>query len=397
MLALSKADGSLVWRQGADGLTHTTPVPATIEDVRQIIFFTQSGLVAVSPGTGDELWRYAFPSNTTSTAASPVVDGNIVYCSAGYGCGAGAVQIAKSGNQFTATELWQNPALQNQWSTPVSAGGYLYGLFGSAYNDHAPLKCINLATGDEMWSEPEFGPGGILLVAGKLLVTDNRGGVVLAKASPGAYTEWARFQAVAGKCWNSAAVCNGRLYARSTTEAACLNLSAQTLPAPLVLAIQRSAGGPLRLRISSDDGNPIAPGRLPAIKVYSAASLPPTGWTRLTNSLVLTNGSVEIAVESSAAHRYFIAVEPPDSSAGLVQSLQPRPDGHFLLHISSADGNPIIPSRMTGIEILSTTNILTAVTGWTCLTNSLTLTNGIIEVNLEVSGLQRYYIATEQP
>jgi len=44
-----------------------------------------------------------------------------VYCSAGYGCGAGAVQISKSGNQFTATELWTNSTLQNQWSTPVSA------------------------------------------------------------------------------------------------------------------------------------------------------------------------------------------------------------------------------------------------------------------------------------
>ncbi len=394
LLALRKTDGSLAWRRGADALTHATPVPATIEGVRQIIFFTQSGLVALAPGTGDELWRYAFSSNTTSTAASPVVDGNIVYCSAGYGCGAGAVQISKSGNQLTATELWRN-SLQNQWSTPVSAGGYLYGLFG--YNNNsAPLKCIDLATGAEMWSEPDFGPGGILLVDGKLLVTDNRGGVALAKASPGAYFELARFEAVAGKCWNSAAVCDGRLYARSTTEAACLNLSGQTVPAPLVLAIQRPAGGPLCLRVSSNDGNPITPDRLPAIKIQSAASLPPTGWSRLTNSLVLTNGSIEVAVAPSAAHRYFIAVEPPDSSAGLVQSLQRSPDGHLLLHVSSADGNPIAPARFAGITVLSTADFLTTVTGWSCLTNSLTLTNGVIEVNLESSGLQRYFIATEQ-
>jgi hypothetical protein len=34
--------------------------------------------------------------------------------------------------------------------------------------------------------------------------------------------------------------------------------------------------------------------------------------------------------------------------------------------------------------------------GWSCLTNSLTLIDGVIEVNLESSGSQRYFIATEQ-
>jgi hypothetical protein len=202
--------------------------------------------------------------------------------------------------------------LQSQWSTPVSVGGYLYGLFG--YNrDSAPLKCINLATGDEMWSEPDFGPGGILLVDGKLLVTDNRGGVVLAKASPGAYFELARFEAVAGKCWNSAAVCDGRLYARSTTEAACLNLADGTAPAPLVLALERIAAGTLRLRVSSSDGYPLTSTRLAAIEIRSTANLltPLTGWLSLTNSLMLTNGVIEVELESSGFKRYFIATEEP--------------------------------------------------------------------------------------
>jgi hypothetical protein len=103
-----------------------------------------------------------------------------------------------------------------------------------------------------------------------------------------------------------------------------------------------------------------------------------------------------VVVAPSAAHRYFIAVEPPDSSAGLVQSLQRSPDGHLLLHVSSADGNPIAPARFAEITVLSTADFLTTVTGWSCLTNSLTLTNGVIELNLESSGLQRYFIATEQ-
>jgi outer membrane protein assembly factor BamB len=45
------------------------------------------------------------------------------------------------------------------------------------------------------------------------------------EASPAAYREKARAKAVAGKCWNHAAVANGRIYARSTTEAVCLDVS----------------------------------------------------------------------------------------------------------------------------------------------------------------------------
>jgi hypothetical protein len=36
-------------------------------------------------------------------------------------------------------------------------------------------------------------------------------------------------------------------------------------------------------------------------------------------------------------------------------------------------------------------------TGWLSLTNSLMLTNGVIEVELESSGFKRYFIATEEP
>src|SRR6185436_20396140 len=41
--------GSVAWKRGDDLPTHSTPVPATIHGVRQIIFFTQSGLVSLTP------------------------------------------------------------------------------------------------------------------------------------------------------------------------------------------------------------------------------------------------------------------------------------------------------------------------------------------------------------
>jgi outer membrane protein assembly factor BamB len=398
LAALRQSDGHIVWRTGTNLLTHSTPVPATLHGVRQVIFYTQSGLASLAATNGSVLWTYPFPFNYTTAAMSPVVWDDIVYCSATGSTGAGAVRITHEGDRFVATELWRKPGrLRNYWSTPVCLDGFLYGMFElDSGSPTRTLRCVDLQTGDVFWSQSGFGSGGILLVDGRLLILSETGELVLAETNPFAYLELARAQILSGKCWNIPGVSDSRLYARSTTEAVCLDLSDQTAPAPLVLAIQRPAGGPLRLRVSSSDGNPISPARLAAIKIHSAASLPPTGWSRLTNNLVLTNGSIEVAVEPSAAHRYFIAVEPLDSSASLVQSLQRRSDGHLLLHVSSADGNPIAPDRLAGIELLSTTNLLTPMTGWSCLTNSLTLSNGVIEVSLEPSGPQRYFIATEQ-
>ncbi len=311
-LALRQTDGALVWRRGAERLTHASPVPATILGMRQIIFFAQSGLVAVAPATGTELWRFAFPFST-STAASPVVDDDIVYCSAAYGVGAGAVRISMSGAQFAATQLWRNANLMNQWTTAVATNGYLYGLFGTSYSSTAPLKCIELATGAEKWSHAGFGPGGVVLVNGKLLVTDAYGTVTLAETSPDSYNQLAAFQAVTGKCWNSAALSNGKLFARSTTEAACLDLAPNTGPLALLQSLQWTDAKRLRLAISAVDGSAITVDRLAFMRLRSTTDplAPVSTWQVVSNALLLTNGTVFVELDPPAGQACFTVTDQP--------------------------------------------------------------------------------------
>lgn len=226
LLGIDKRDGKVVWKGQDDRMTHATPVVATIHGVRQVIFFTHEGLVAVVPATGNVLWRYKFPDRVSS-AASPVVGGDIVYCSCGYGVGAGAAKITKSGDQFSATELWRVPdkVLNSHWSTPVYKDGYLYGLFGFKKFGACPLQCVELATGKIVWTQPGFGPGGCLLVGNEVLVLSDAGELALVQATPTAYTEVSRTKALAGKCWSTPAISDGRLYARSTKEGVCLDVS----------------------------------------------------------------------------------------------------------------------------------------------------------------------------
>jgi outer membrane protein assembly factor BamB len=226
LLALNKTTGQVVWKAQDELITHATPVVATIQGVRQVIFFMQSGLVSVNAQDGQALWKFPFRYNV-STASSPVVVGDVVYCSAGYGVGGGACRIAKTGDTLTATELYKisgDKKIPNHWSTPVVVDGYLYGMFGFKNFGKGPLKCVEVATGQIKWEQPGFGAGNVLAVNGQIVALSDKGVVVVIKATPEAYTEITRTQVITGKCWSTPALSDGRLYVRSTKEGACIDL-----------------------------------------------------------------------------------------------------------------------------------------------------------------------------
>lgn len=220
-LAFDKKSGSLKWKEGDDTITHATPTVATLLGERQIIFFMKSGLTAVSP-KGKILWQQEYKFNV-STAASPVVFENIVYCSAGYGVGSAAFEVKKSGSKYETTELWrvEGDGLNNHWSTPVAHDGHLYGMFGFKKYGDGPVKCVDIRTGQEKWSKEGFGPGNLILAKDKLVALSDKGELVMIAPKPDAYTELARADVLDGKCWSTPSLSAGFLFARSTKEAAC--------------------------------------------------------------------------------------------------------------------------------------------------------------------------------
>jgi outer membrane protein assembly factor BamB len=226
LLAFNADTGDVVWKGQNDRMTHATPTAATIHGVRQIIFFTQSGLVSVAPKSGKVLWRYPFPFRV-STAASPIVSGDLVYCAAGYGVGMGCAKVIKKGETFEAEEVWRKEGdkVTNHWSTPVCKDGHLYGMFSFKKYGKGPLVCLELATGDVKWTQDGFGAGNLILTGGDtLLALSDRGEIVLAQASPDKYKELARADVLDGKCWSTPVLAGGRVYARSTKQAVCVDV-----------------------------------------------------------------------------------------------------------------------------------------------------------------------------
>jgi len=327
LLAVREGDGSQVWNAPTtDLMTQASPIIATLGGVRQIIFFTQSGLVSATPDSGKVLWNYPFPF-AVATAASPVAANDMVYCSAAYGVGAGAVQVTNVANTISANQAWRTPgASMNHWATPVHYNGYLYGVYGQA-GSTATLRCIQLASGNEMWRQTGSGLGSVLFTTGLVLMLTEDGYLVLVAPDPTAYNEVARFRALDGsstsiqglavKCWNSPAIANGRIYARSTTEAVCVDVAPVTAPSPTPVVLSGSlASGPgsFRLLIRNQDDSALDTNLAAKINVLTTSDLGLgfNGWTLLTNPLLLTNGQLLLDLaQSTNPSRFFRAEVQP--------------------------------------------------------------------------------------
>jgi outer membrane protein assembly factor BamB len=207
-------------------MTHATPVVTTIGGVRQVVYLMESGLVSLDALSGKSLWKFPFAFRT-ATACSPVIADDVIFCTAGYGVGGAACRVTKNGDAFEAKELWRirDGSVASLWSPPVCKDGFLYGMISFKKFGDGPLKCVDLKTGVVKWEQPGFGAGNVVLAGNDLLALSDDGHVAMVEATPAAYKEIGRIKAIDGKCWSTPALSDGRLYVRSTKEAACLDLT----------------------------------------------------------------------------------------------------------------------------------------------------------------------------
>jgi outer membrane protein assembly factor BamB len=113
-LALNKATGEPVWKSGSDPAGYGTPVVATINGKRTVVMFKAKALVGLDAKDGQELWRTEWKTDYDVNAATPIVFGNSVFVTSGYGTGAAVFDIGASG----ATQKWRNKSLRGQINTP---------------------------------------------------------------------------------------------------------------------------------------------------------------------------------------------------------------------------------------------------------------------------------------
>ena len=207
VIALNKKDGSLIWKSQSDKAGYSSAMPVKINNVTQVVFFTDRRALGLDLATGKLLWEYQRASNDVANVATPVVRGNRIFVSSDYGTGAALVEVKADGS---ASEVYFTKEMRNHHSTSILIGDYLYG-FSSGI-----LTAMRFDTGEVAWRDRSVGKGSLVFADGNLYAFSENGVVGLVEATPTAYKEKGRFRIQQGSLptWTHPIIAGGRLYLR---------------------------------------------------------------------------------------------------------------------------------------------------------------------------------------
>jgi outer membrane protein assembly factor BamB len=220
-VALDKATGAVVWSTAPGAGGYATPVPYTAAGGRRCaVVFGQKKVYGVDLKDGAELWSHPWETAHDVNAADPIVLGNKVFISSGYNKGCALLAV---GTGAGVRVEWQSAVVRSHFSSPVLLDGYLYGIDGNA--GKGDLVCIEFRTGTEKWRH-NSGFGSLVAADGKLIVLNEAGDLLVARATPAAFEGLASAKGVLGRtCWTMPVLGGGRLYLRNDKgDLVCLDL-----------------------------------------------------------------------------------------------------------------------------------------------------------------------------
>jgi outer membrane protein assembly factor BamB len=208
-LALDKKTGNVVWKSDGPS-SYSSPVPFTLGGKRCVALSAATQLVVVALANGPKIASYERKIIDNVNCADPVIVGDAIFVTAGYNTGSALIGVS-GGN---ATVMWKK-GYGCCYASPVLVGEDLYMLIDSGW-EKADLVCVSVKDGSVKWTQKNVGSGGLMVADGKLLVLSRGGDLILAAASPDAYTEIARAKLFStGACWNGPVLCGGRIYAKN--------------------------------------------------------------------------------------------------------------------------------------------------------------------------------------
>ncbi len=219
-VGVDKNTGKILWKSADKNCGYSTPAPLTLGGQSLLVFGSSQAYVAIHPENGTEAWRVKWMTEYGVNAADPIIAGDKLFISTGYGKGAGLFDLT----QTPPKQIWTAKSLRTQLNPGVYHDGHVYGMDGDT-GDKGPLKCIALDTGKEKWAAPGFGTGGLILADGKLVILSSLGELIVAPATPDGFKPSSRAQVLGGKCWTAPILANGRIYCRNSSgEIVCVDV-----------------------------------------------------------------------------------------------------------------------------------------------------------------------------
>ena len=222
LVAFDRETGESKWQVDGSGMNYSSAQLVTLLERQLVLFASTVKLVAVDPATGAIAWEYEHGGQRSMAIVQPQqISASSVIVPFGDGGGVARIDLQMEDDTWQVTERWTSNSLKPSFNDFVYYDGHLYGF------DQHIFSCTDAETGQRRWKQGRYGFGQVILFEeqGLLLITAEKGELVLLEASPEQHIEIARLESLSGKTWNHPTVARNRLLVRNGAEAICYDLS----------------------------------------------------------------------------------------------------------------------------------------------------------------------------
>ncbi len=206
--ALDKRDGKLIWKSGKKEAGYATPVPVTVGGKSLLALFAEKEIITVASADGKVVWRERFNTSWEQNSADPVIYKDRLFVT-GHN---------KKGKMFKLADGSEVEEFESEVKAHVDAGvvigDHLYVVNGKIHSSRATVDCIDLKTGEAVWSHKGLHVGSLIAADNKLIIIGEKGKFVVAKASPEGFVPIVEKQLLEEPCWSAPTLANGRVYCR---------------------------------------------------------------------------------------------------------------------------------------------------------------------------------------
>ena len=237
LVALDAKTGAVIWRAavpalgeaGTDGAGYSSVVISHGAGVKQYVQLLGRGVVGIDAETGTFLWGYNRVANDVANIPTPLVSGDSVFATTGYGAGAVLLRLKpKEGGGVSAEEVYflEGNTFQNHHGGLVLVDGHVY--TGHGHNKGLPLS-LEMATGKIAWGPVRTdgkSSAAIAYADGRLYLRYQNGLMILAEATPKEFRQKGSFMIpdVQAESWPHPAIADGKLYLREQDHLYCYDL-----------------------------------------------------------------------------------------------------------------------------------------------------------------------------
>lgn len=256
MVALDARTGATIWKSGDDPASYMPAYPINWNGRQLVIGYLQNALVVCDIASGQQLGRLELSSGYDEHSAWPIYSEPYLWISGPFQWGSQLLELVAEADTLKLKSVWKQKTMSNDIASSVLVNGAVFGfdVRDPQAKTHRPtrghFRAIDLLTGHEHWSNaalnyrevqvqdsrgpestqpapqsPRIGHSSVIVADGKLILLNDTGELMLARATTEGHEELGRVRILGGEIgWTQPILHRGRLYARNQSRAVCVYL-----------------------------------------------------------------------------------------------------------------------------------------------------------------------------